>query len=98
MVTKFDENFPFSIEQESLNQFYAEMKKTKNKKFKKKVKKKCSNKKLKVNKIKQYSQAIDIKNQQVFTKYLLTFSSSTVTGFPLSVIVDSDDEFSSLPI
>ena len=51
MVTKFDENFPFSIEQESLNQFYAEMKKTKNKKFKKKVKKKCSNKKLKVNKI-----------------------------------------------
>ena len=51
MVTKFDENFPFSIEQESLNQFYAEMKKTKNKKFKKKVKKKCSNKKIKVNKI-----------------------------------------------
>ena len=50
MVNKFNENFPFSIEEELLNKYY-ESTKDKNPKLKKKIKKKHTNKKVKLNKI-----------------------------------------------
>ena len=50
MVKEFNDNFPYSIEQESLKQFYIEMKKY-NQKLKKKEKKKGINRTMKSNKI-----------------------------------------------
>ena len=50
MVKEFNDNFPYSIEQESLKQFYIKMKKY-NQKLKKKEKKKGINRKMKSNKI-----------------------------------------------